>query len=68
MNPPTILKALHEELSMLNESLASLERLASGQPLRRGRPPKWMAEGSAVTAKRRGRLPGMKSNQDTKEA
>jgi len=42
---------LRSERKQIDESILVLERLASGQGKRRGRPPKWMT-------KRRGRPPG----------
>jgi hypothetical protein len=57
-----ILKMLDElrtEHARIVESIIVLERIASGQGKRRGRPPLWMAAESGP--KRRGRPPGSKN-------
>ncbi len=57
---------LHEELEQITEMIASLERLAGGQPKRRGRPPKWLSEikrAASAEAKRRGRPRGSKDRK-----
>ena len=38
-----MLRDLYAERSQLEGAILTLERLASGQPKRRGRPPKWMS-------------------------
>ncbi len=38
-----LLQQLREEVSLLNNSIVVIERLASGRPKRRGRPPKWLS-------------------------
>jgi hypothetical protein len=45
--PMDISKTLHDlyaERRQLDEVISTLIRLSAGQPKRRGRPPKWMAE------------------------
>lgn len=54
-----MLAELREERARIEESIIVLERIASGQGKRRGRPPSWMAAVSG--AKRRGRPPGTKN-------
>jgi ABC-type transporter Mla subunit MlaD len=44
MDVEGILDQLRLEREQIEEAILSLERLASGQEKRRGRPPKWMAE------------------------
>jgi hypothetical protein len=44
---------LRQERMQIEEAILSLERLASSQPRRRGRPPGWLT--SIRAAKRRGR-------------
>ncbi len=56
MDVTKILEELRQERAQLEEAIMSLERLASGQGRRRGRPPAWMAE-----AKKRGRPVGSKN-------
>jgi hypothetical protein len=58
MDVAKILAELRLELAQVSEAILSLERLASGQGRRRGRPPAWL---TAVTKKRRGRPPGSKN-------
>jgi hypothetical protein len=55
-----ILAQLKHEKEQLEQAIITLERLADGRGPRRGRPPAWMAEGSAAP-KRRGRPPGSKN-------
>jgi hypothetical protein len=54
-----ILEDLKQEKEQLEQAILTLERLAVGRGPRRGRPPAWIAEGSAP--KRRGRPPGSKN-------
>lgn len=65
-----ILAELKQEKEQLEEAIVTLERLAAGRGPRRGRPPAWLAEGSAP--KRRGRPPGSKNrvaeNRNEKDA
>jgi hypothetical protein len=56
-----MLEELREERARIQESINVLERLASGQSKRRGRPPAWMAAVSGH--KRRGRPPGSKNKR-----
>lgn len=44
MDVTKILDDLRQEREQLEEAILSLERLASGQGRRRGRPPAWMVE------------------------
>jgi len=44
MDVTKILDELRQEREQLEEAILSLERLASGQGRRRGRPPAWMVE------------------------
>ena len=55
MDVAGILDQLRLEREQIEEAILSLERLASGQEKRRGRPPKWMAE-----AKKRARAQAKK--------
>ena len=54
-----ILEQLRQQRDHVDESIAALERIATGMGKRRGRPPKWMAAAAAAapaaTAKKRGR-------------
>lgn len=50
---------LQQERAQIEESIVTLERLASGRSKRRGRPPAWMA--AMAAPKRRGRPPGSKN-------
>jgi len=50
---------LRQERMQIEEAILSLERLASSQPRRRGRPPGWLT--SIRAAKRRGRPGGSKN-------
>lgn len=59
MDVTKMLAELKSEREQIEEAILSLERLARGRGNRRGRPPTWMAEGSAV--RRRGRPPGSKN-------
>lgn len=57
---------LYEEHNQLTGAIASLERLASDQPKRRGRPPKWLSEierAEPARPKRRGRPRGSKKRE-----
>ena len=38
-----ILDELRESVANIDIAIAAMERLASGEPKKRGRPPKWMA-------------------------
>jgi len=51
-----MLKDLHAERSQLNAAILGLERLATDEPKRRGRPPKWMSQ--ARNRSRRGKQKG----------
>jgi hypothetical protein len=51
-----MLAEIRQERDQLDEVIAVLQRLATGQTRRRGRPPKWM-----TAVKRRGRPPGSKN-------
>ena len=45
--PMNIVKMLHDlyaERTQIDEVIVALTRLSTGQPKRRGRPPKWMAD------------------------
>jgi ABC-type transporter Mla subunit MlaD len=55
MDVARILDQLRLERDQIEEAILSLERLASGQEKRRGRPPKWMVE-----AKKRARAQARK--------
>ncbi len=60
MDLNNILEQLRQQRDHVDESIAALERIASGMGRRRGRPPKWMAQASAANAapppvKKRGR-------------
>jgi hypothetical protein len=59
MDLNSILDQLRQQRDHVDESIAALERIASGMGRRRGRPPKWMAEAAstpaAAPAKKRGR-------------
>jgi hypothetical protein len=62
MDIGNVLSALRQEHEQISEAIMSLERLASGQGKRRGRPPAWMANaGAETTKKKRGRKPGSKN-------
>jgi hypothetical protein len=61
MDVSKILTELRDERQQIEEAIVSLERLARGRGRRRGRPPAWMSEITAPTAKRRGRPPGSKN-------
>jgi hypothetical protein len=64
MDLNSILDQLRQQRDHVDESIAALERIASGMGRRRGRPPKWMAQAAAATpapAKKRGRPPGKKN-------
>jgi hypothetical protein len=54
MDLQSVLKELREELSLVNEAILTLERMAAGKHRGPGRPPKWIAEAKAEP-KRRGR-------------
>ena len=51
-----MLSELRSECQQIEEAILVLQRLATGQGKRRGRPPNWMA-----VKKRRGRPPGSKN-------
>jgi hypothetical protein len=51
MDVHSMLEELHEELQRLDEAIAVLQRIASGQSPRRGRPPKWMTAESGGAPK-----------------
>ena len=51
-----MLAEIRQERDQLDEVIAVLQRLATGQTRRRGRPPKWM-----TAVKRRGRPPESKN-------
>jgi hypothetical protein len=60
MDLNSILQQLRQQRDHVDESIAALERIASGMGRRRGRPPKWMKEAAAASAapavaKKRGR-------------
>lgn len=44
MNLTEVIAALREERAAIDEVIAVFERLASSQPKRKGRPPKWLSE------------------------
>jgi hypothetical protein len=64
MNLVKILAELHRERKLIDEAIASLERLAaaSGRP-RRGRPPTWLQayKHSATRRRKRREIPGAKA-------
>ena len=62
-----ILEELRQEKEQLEQAIITLERLAQGRTPRRGRPPSWMAEGTAAP-KRRGRPPGSKNKVTPQDA
>lgn len=51
-----MLAELRQERAQIEEAILVIERMASRQGKRRGRPPAWMS-----TVKRRGRPPGSKN-------
>ena len=57
MDVAKMLAELRQEREQVEEAITTLERLAAGRGRRQGRPPAWMK-----TVKRRGRLPGIKTN------
>jgi hypothetical protein len=59
MDIEKILDELRQERQQMEEAIASLERLASQAPKRRGRPPLWMAKakGDVVEKAKPGRKP-----------
>ena len=79
MDVDKMLAELRLEREQIEEAILTLERLARGRGRRRGRPPSWLKEASAVVAavsgeeeggnsqanepKRRGRPPGSKTKQ-----
>ena len=63
MDVAGILDQLRLEREQIEEAILSLERLASGQEKRRGRPPKWMAE-----AKKRARAQAKKTESPGRTA
>jgi hypothetical protein len=54
-----MLSELREQRAAIEQTIIAIERLATGQRKRRGRPPAWMKD--AAPAKRRGRPPGSKN-------
>jgi len=58
MDITKMLAELRQERAQIEEAIVTLERLAQGRGLRRGRPPAWMSE---LKLKRRGRPPGSKN-------
>lgn len=76
MDVDKMLAELRLEREQIEEAILTLERLARGRGRRRGRPPSWLKEATAVVAaaggdeensgqpsepKRRGRPPGSKT-------
>ena len=61
MDIEKILDELRQERQQLEEVIASLERLASQAPKRRGRPPSWMAKAKAEVPEKG--KPGRKPKQ-----
>ena len=61
-----MLAAMRQERAQIEEAILVLERLASGQGRRRGRPPAWMTA-AAGGAKKRGRPPGGKNKSVPQE-
>ncbi len=68
MDLNSILQQLRQQRDNVDESIAALERIATGMGRRRGRPPKWMAEAAKANAapaapvkKKRGRPAKKKS-------
>jgi hypothetical protein len=57
---------LQQERAQIEETILTIERLASGTAKRRGRPPAWMS--AAAAPKRRGRPPGSKNKRKDKAA
>jgi hypothetical protein len=63
MDLNSILDQLRRQRDHVDESIAALERIATGMGRRRGRPPKWMSQHAAATpaapapVKKRGRPP-----------
>jgi hypothetical protein len=60
-----ILDELRHQRTQLEEAIVSVERLATGQGKRRGRPPAWMAAAKSLetAAKQPGRPVGSKSRK-----
>lgn len=58
MDIEAILKELRDEHAQLNEAILAIERMATGQGKRRGRPPAWLAAVKAAGPKKRGRPKG----------
>jgi hypothetical protein len=62
MDITRILEELRTEREQVEMAILSLERLGAARGKRRGRPPKWISEVTAVVTaakpKRRGRPPG----------
>jgi hypothetical protein len=52
---------MRQERAQIEEAILVLQRLASGQGRRRGRPPTWMTDALNADLKRRGRPPGGKN-------
>ncbi|MGD1095755.1 MAG: hypothetical protein ABSB35_27645 [Bryobacteraceae bacterium] len=61
-----MLAEMRQERAQIEEAILVLERLASGQGRRRGRPPAWLTA-AANAPKRRGRPPGSKSKPAPQE-
>jgi hypothetical protein len=62
MDLNSILDQLRQQRDHVDESIAALERIATGMGRRRGRPPKWMSQQTAAPVaaapvKKRGRPP-----------
>lgn len=55
------LSKLREEQRLIEEAIATLERLARGHGKRRGRPPAWMSALKQDGPKGRGRPPGSRN-------
>jgi len=63
MNINAMLADLQQERENIEQAIVVLQRIASGQGRRRGRPPAWMNE-----VKRRGRPPGSKNRAKAEKA
>ena len=50
LNLHKVIADLREELERIDQAIAALERLASGQGVRRGRPPTWLLKSKAERA------------------
>ena len=62
-----MLAEMRQERAQIEEAILVLERLASGQGRRRGRPPAWMTAAAANGPKRRGQPAGSKSKPAPQE-